>query len=140
MVLLREHALADRVAKLGGSTARAVRAGGRAVRARPPPLHGEADPGRARVRVRMRMRKGSCSGSGSCLRSCAPPPPSTRAHDEIPPPPPSPPPAPTEHYLNITHQTLEVLRVAAADPGVTHVLKVRLRAWLGGHGAWPLVD
>lgn len=30
----------------------------------------------------------------------------------------------TEHYLNITHQTLEVMRAAAADPHVTHVLKV----------------
>ncbi|KAL4443993.1 hypothetical protein ABPG75_011730 [Micractinium tetrahymenae] len=29
----------------------------------------------------------------------------------------------TEHYHNITHQTLEVMRFAAADPAVTHVLK-----------------
>ncbi|KAI3427158.1 hypothetical protein D9Q98_007095 [Chlorella vulgaris] len=29
----------------------------------------------------------------------------------------------TEHYANITHQTLEVLRLAAADPTTTHVLK-----------------
>jgi hypothetical protein len=28
-----------------------------------------------------------------------------------------------EHYANITHQTLEVLRLAAADPTTTHVLK-----------------
>ncbi|KAL4430053.1 hypothetical protein ABPG77_004423 [Micractinium sp. CCAP 211/92] len=28
-----------------------------------------------------------------------------------------------EHYHNITHQTLEMLRFAAADPSVTHVLK-----------------
>lgn len=41
--------------------------------------------------------------------------------------PPSPPVAapPAEHYHNITHQTLEVMRFAAADPTVTHVLKVR---------------
>ena len=29
-----------------------------------------------------------------------------------------------EAYHNITHQTLEVLRAAAVDPTVTHVLKV----------------
>ena len=29
-----------------------------------------------------------------------------------------------EHYDNITYQTLEMLRVAALDPAVTHVLKV----------------
>ncbi|KAK9804299.1 hypothetical protein WJX72_005528 [[Myrmecia] bisecta] len=29
-----------------------------------------------------------------------------------------------EAYFNITHQTLEVCRIAAADPAVTHVLKV----------------
>ncbi|EFN56752.1 hypothetical protein CHLNCDRAFT_144204 [Chlorella variabilis] len=29
----------------------------------------------------------------------------------------------TEAYANISHQTLEVMRVAAADPGTTHVLK-----------------
>ena len=32
-----------------------------------------------------------------------------------------------EAYHNITHQTLEVLRAAAVDPLVTHVLKVSLR-------------
>lgn len=29
-----------------------------------------------------------------------------------------------ENYMNISHQTLEVMRFAAADPAVTHVLKV----------------
>ncbi|GAB4818463.1 hypothetical protein N2152v2_005509 [Parachlorella kessleri] len=29
-----------------------------------------------------------------------------------------------EHYHNITHQTLEAVRMAAADPATTHVLKV----------------
>lgn len=32
-----------------------------------------------------------------------------------------------ESYHNITHQTLEVLRFAAADNVATHVLKVRQR-------------
>ena len=32
-------------------------------------------------------------------------------------------PSPAEAYANISHQTLEVMRVAAADPGTTHVLK-----------------
>ncbi len=32
-----------------------------------------------------------------------------------------------EHYHNITHQTLEVVRMAAADPATTHVLKVGSR-------------
>ncbi len=32
-----------------------------------------------------------------------------------------------EHYHNITHQTLEILRFAAVEPSVTHVLKVRAK-------------
>lgn len=31
-----------------------------------------------------------------------------------------------EHYHNITHQTLEILRAASMDPVVTHALKVCL--------------
>ena len=34
-----------------------------------------------------------------------------------------------EHYHNITHQTLEVVRIAAADPEATHVLKVHFDCW-----------
>ena len=30
-----------------------------------------------------------------------------------------------EHYDNITHQTLEILRAASMDPVATHALKVR---------------
>lgn len=32
-----------------------------------------------------------------------------------------------EHYDNITHQTLEILRAASMDPVATHTLKVRLK-------------
>ena len=32
-----------------------------------------------------------------------------------------------EHYYNITHQTLEILRAASMDPLATHALKVSLR-------------
>lgn len=43
-----------------------------------------------------------------------------------------------ESYHNITHQTLEVLRFAAADRDATHVLKVGLSVilplWRGGGG------
>jgi len=35
-----------------------------------------------------------------------------------------------EHYDNITHQTLEILRAASMDPVATHILKVRLDAHL----------
>ena len=38
-----------------------------------------------------------------------------------------------EGYANITHQTLEVLRAAALDPDVTHVLKVRARVLITQH-------
>ena len=39
-------------------------------------------------------------------------------------------PAILEHYHNISHQTLEILRVAATFPDVTHVLKARIFAYL----------
>ena len=31
-----------------------------------------------------------------------------------------------EHYHNITHQTLEILRAASMDPVATHALKARV--------------
>lgn len=42
-----------------------------------------------------------------------------------------------EHYHNITHQTLEILRAAAVDPAVTHVLKVCATSYcsMGSRGA-----
>lgn len=46
----------------------------------------------------------------------------------------------TEHYNNITHQTLEIVRMAAADPEVTHVLKVcaQARVALQESGEWSM--
>lgn len=38
-----------------------------------------------------------------------------------------------EHYHNITHQTLEVLRAAAIDPAVTHTMKVGLKLSIIGY-------
>ena len=36
----------------------------------------------------------------------------------------------TEHYLNITYQTLEILRAASMDAAATHTLKAGAPLWL----------
>lgn len=48
-----------------------------------------------------------------------------------------------ESYFNITHQTLEMCRMAAMDPAVTHLLKVdddsyvHMAKLIGRLKAWP---
>ena len=45
-----------------------------------------------------------------------------------------------EHYHNITHQTLEILRAASMDPVATHALKVRCLTsvqWLAARAPAP---
>jgi hypothetical protein len=45
-----------------------------------------------------------------------------------------------EHYRNITHQTLEIMKVASADPAVTHVLKVDDDSFLRLDQLRPVLD